>query len=122
MRELTDKDDFMSIEVPDIDDEGLSYRPLPKERLSSKFGYIAVGISIVAIAGQMIAPALGLPATVWAYFPFLWIAVGGIGIWGLFADDRKSLDVFAIAGAVLFGIPTILLSIELLLSLQTGMR
>ena len=116
---MSNEDDYMSIEVPDLDDEGNVVPQYdPRSGLSGKFGYAAVGVSIFAIAGQMISPAMGVPASIWAYFPFLWVIAAGIGIWGLFADDKKSLDVFAIVGALLFGIPTIILSIDLLTSLN----
>ena len=106
-------DDYRNIVVPDLDDDG-DYRRPERSNLSGKFGYTAVGISILAIASQVAAPLLGIPPTVWAYFPFLWILAGAVGLWGMFADDRKSLDLFAIVGSVVFGIPTIILSIDLL--------
>lgn len=110
-------DDYMNIPVPDIDESG-NYRPLTTTKLSGKFGYIAVGISVFAVLGQLAAASvLGLPPEIWAYFSFLWIAAGGVALWGMFSDDRKSLDLFTLVTSVVFGIPVMILSIQTLSSL-----
>jgi len=111
------EDDYMNIVVPEVDDN--DYKPVvPKLKISdAKFGYIAVGIALLAMGLMLIAQPLGVSPKIWAYFPFLWILVAGVGTWGLFSDSRKSLDVFAIIGAVIFGVPTIILSIQLLTSI-----
>lgn len=116
---VDDKDDYMNIPVPDLDDEGNFYRPLTKTHLTGKFGYVAVAISIIAILGQLIAvQVLRLDPSIWAYIPFLWLVAAAVALWGMFSDDRKSLDLFVLVGSVVFGTPTIILSVQLLSALH----